>query len=126
MRILPSIAMLLAATGCAASRQAGHEQTVEKQRFAIVYSPGPNWVAGKPFSEQPLMEHGNYMHQLYLRGKLLMGGPFTDNSGGLVAFEAADQNEAQRILENDPALKAGIFTAKLHPWFSVDWAHYGP
>jgi uncharacterized protein YciI len=125
MRTLTSFAMLVALAACSASSRNDRQQATEKTRFAIVYAPGPNWIPGKPFSEQPLMDHANYMHQLYLQGKLVLGGPFTDNSGGLVVLDVADQNQAQQILESDPAVKAGIFIAKLHPWFTVDWAHYG-
>jgi uncharacterized protein YciI len=101
------------------------EKHVEKQRFVIVYSPGPHWLAGKAFWEQPLQAHGAYMHQLYTEGKLAMGGPFTDSQGGLAVLDVADQTEAQQIVADDPAVERGIFIAKPHPWFQVDWQHYG-
>ncbi|OZM56213.1 hypothetical protein CIB95_12360 [Lottiidibacillus patelloidae] len=35
---------------------------------------------------------------------------------GIVIFEAESDDEAQLIMENDPAIKKGIMTAKLYPY----------
>jgi uncharacterized protein len=35
---------------------------------------------------------------------------------GLVIFEATNDEEAQKIMENDPAVKKGIMTAQLHSY----------
>ena len=98
---------------------------MEKERFVIIYSPGPAWIAGKPIWEQPLQAHGDYVHQLYLQRKLVMAGPFTDSSGGMDVIDVADEAEAQAILAHDPAIQAQIFTARIHPWYCVDWQTYG-
>jgi len=101
------------------------ETRMEKQRFIVLYSPGPAWLAGKPIWEQPLQAHGDYIHQLYLRGDLVMAGPFTDSTGGMAIIDVADENEAKAIVAGDPAVKENIFTAELHPWYTVDWKNYG-
>ncbi len=98
---------------------------MEKQRFVILYSPGPAWLPGKPIWEQPLQAHGDYIHSLYLRGVLVMAGPFTDSSGGMDIIDVADEKEAKAIMAADPGITEGIFTAQVHPWFSVDWKNYG-
>lgn len=92
--------------------------------YLILYSPGPEWVAGKPFFEQKLMEHGSYMKQLYDAGTLLEGGPFTDHSGGLSIIRVEDEAAAKAVLAEDPALINGVFVAELRPWFRVDWPGY--
>ncbi len=93
--------------------------------FVVHYSPGPTWEADKPFYEQNLLAHGQYMKQLYDQGQLTHGGPFTDNSGGLSIFNVETLAEAQEILAKDPAIISNVFVATLHPWFSVDWDTYG-
>jgi hypothetical protein len=55
--ILSASAMLLAQTKPAAP----DAPPPELQTFAIIYQPGPNWIAGKSIFEQDLMEHGQYM-----------------------------------------------------------------
>ena len=71
------------------------------------------------------MDHGAYMHQLYLAGVLRFAGPFSDNSGGATVIETESLEEAQEILSKDPAIISKVFVGELHPWFMVDWEHYG-
>ncbi len=35
---------------------------------------------------------------------------------GVVIFSAESQSEAERIMNDDPAVKAGLMTAELHPF----------
>lgn len=62
------------------------------------------------------------MLSLYRDGALCWAGGFADNSGGAAAFTAPDAQMAQQIVENDPAVLAGIFTFVLRQWNLVDWA----
>src|SRR5262245_8826663 len=39
-----------------------------------------------------------------------------DKTFGIVVFEAPDSAAARAFMENDPAVKAGIMTAELHPY----------
>ena len=87
-----------------------------QRAFVILYNPGPAWIEGKPVAEQPLREHVDYMHGMYQTGALLMGGPFTDNTGGLVVLDVASEDEAQRIRSQDPAITEHVLTAELHLW----------
>lgn len=94
------------------------------QTFIVILRPGAAWLAGKPITEQPLQEHGQYVLQLHLAGKLRFAGPFADDSGGAAVFEAADEAEARRIVDNDPAVINQIFVYDLHPWRLLPWEQY--
>ena len=61
------------------------------------------------------------MSKLFQKGKLRDGGPFLDDKRGLFVFVAANEAEAKAILAADPAIRDGIFTARLHPWYPVEW-----
>jgi uncharacterized protein YciI len=87
--------------------------------FAIIYAPGPNWIQGRSIFDQDLMQHAQYMQKLLDQGKLELGGPFSDSTGGMAIIDATDPTAARNIMENDPAILNGIFTAKVHPWFIV-------
>jgi uncharacterized protein YciI len=89
--------------------------------FLVVYTAGPNFRVGRPLKEQDLKAHGPYMLGLYEQGTLIEAGGFRDDSGGAVLFRAADAAAAKSIVENDPAVRAGIFVYQLHPWHLVDW-----
>jgi uncharacterized protein YciI len=55
------------------------------------------------------------MDRLAARGVLVLGGPFTDLSGGLLVLRRVDASEARRIAEHDPAVRAGVLTYEHHP-----------
>jgi len=93
--------------------------------FLIIHKPGPAWMEGKGFHEQNLMEHGSYIHSLHEKGVLLEGGPFLDHSGGMALIAAENLVAAGKIVDQDPAVKSGIFSAEIRPWMRVDWENYG-
>jgi uncharacterized protein YciI len=86
--------------------------------FAVVLERGPNWLPGKTASQQPLAEHGRYLHRLMLNGKLVLAGPFLDDQGGFILLKAANLAEAQKIESQDPAIQNGILRPTVHP-FSI-------
>jgi uncharacterized protein YciI len=96
-----------------------------KQYFLIIHRPGPAWIEGKGFQNQNLAGHGAYIHSLYQQGIVIEGGPFLDNSGGMAIITADDMAHAEEIMNQDPAVKTGVFTAEFHPWMRVDWETYG-
>ncbi|UCE86981.1 MAG: VOC family protein [Deltaproteobacteria bacterium] len=96
------------------------------KRFLVVYEPGPNWIEGKSIFEQPgLREHASYHQGLWREGRLLRSGPFRDANGGATVLVAPSREEAQKLIDADPAIKDGILKpARLSGWFPVDWARY--
>ncbi len=64
--------------------------------------------------------HREYLHQLVESGKLLMGGPFADESGGLLIFEAESEVEVQALIDADPFTTGSVFaTIEIRPWTLV-------
>ena len=100
------------------------QQIKPKITFLVIYRPGPAWLAGKSVSEQPLKEHGTYMLALYKQGSMKFAGPLTDNAGGAVVLEVADESQAKAIVAEDPAVKSGIFICEMHPWELKPWGDY--
>lgn len=94
------------------------------QTFMVIYRPGDGWLAGKPQAEQPLQEHGKYILQLHVAGKLRFAGPFEDNSGGAAVFEAESETEARAIADNDPAVTSKVFAYDLRPFRLIAWEQY--
>jgi uncharacterized protein YciI len=52
----------------------------------------------------------------------VIAGPLGDEGdiAGIIIFRAKSAEEARDLAENDPAVKAGFFTAEMHPWWSED------
>jgi lysophospholipase L1-like esterase/uncharacterized protein YciI len=81
---------------------------------AVFLSLGPSWDKAKGVTQQAgIREHGQYMTSLSQAGKIVLGGPFMEGAStasGAVVVIAADGPEARRLMEQDPGVKAGLFT----------------
>jgi uncharacterized protein len=65
-------------------------------------------------------KHREYLAQLKEAGKLWASGPFTDDSGSLIIYEAESEEEAESLIQNDPFHEAGIFASySFKPWERV-------
>jgi uncharacterized protein YciI len=64
--------------------------------------------------------HRQYLAGLKDTGQLAASGPFTDDSGALIIYEANSAEEAETILRGDPFCKNGIFVKwQIRPWNPV-------
>jgi uncharacterized protein YciI len=118
-------AALLASVSLAFGQgQSAQPEAHQKTTYLVVYKPGPGWIVGKPLSEQPLKEHGQYMMSLYIKGTMKFAGPFLDDTGGALVFEAENNDDARAIVAADPAVRSGIFVTEMHPWRFVNWEQY--
>lgn len=75
-----------------------------------------NWTEKE---NEIVARHFKVLQSLQGDGKLILAGRTLDmdqNSFGIVILKANDNEEARTLMENDPAVKEGIMTAKLHPY----------
>jgi uncharacterized protein YciI len=64
--------------------------------------------------------HRQYLTRLRDQGRLAASGPFTDDSGALIIYEAASPEEAEQLLRGDPFHQNGVFQQyQLRPWNPV-------
>jgi uncharacterized protein YciI len=74
-------------------------------------------------------EHFKYLQKLVAEGVVFMAGR-TENIGertfGIVIFQAPTEPAAVALMQNDPAVKQGVMTAKLFPYRVALWSAKGP
>lgn len=88
--------------------------------FVLFHSPGTKWIDGVGFREQPgVMEHVQYMADFQATGSMVIGGPFLDDSGGMMVLRAENQDEAEAIANADPSVKNGLLKVQVKPWMVV-------
>lgn len=64
--------------------------------------------------------HREYLKKLLEAGKLHESGPFVDDTGALIIYDAADVAEVQELLANDPYAPNGIVeTVTINEWNRV-------
>ena len=64
--------------------------------------------------------HLQHLESLYKQGILLIAGPMGDDGDlrGIVVLKVKSLEDAQALVNNDPAVKAGRLRVELHPWMS--------
>jgi uncharacterized protein YciI len=84
-------------------------------KFATVFEYGNHdQIAGTRPS------HREYLGSLKEQGKLAASGPFEDDSGALIIYEADSREEAEALIAEDPFRKAGVFKSyTIKPWRQV-------
>jgi len=84
---------------------------------------GPRWAATtEQERSQILKQHLANVLSLLDSGKAIIAGPFNDNTdiAGIFILRAQYPPEAERWVDADPAVKAGLLVPEMHPWFSED------
>ena len=76
-----------------------------------------------------LREHFVHLDQLVSQGTVLMAGRTLNNDErtfGMVIFVASSVAEAERIVNEDPAVRGGVMRAELFPYRIALWSPKGP
>jgi uncharacterized protein len=91
--------------------------------FVAFQTPGPKWVKGVKYNEQPeFPKHVGYMTEMQEKGLTVMSGPFMEKAGGLhgvlqdggmTIFKAADIEEATRIASADPSVQSEFLNVEV-------------
>lgn len=90
-----------------------------KQYVMAFLKKGPNRNQDSATAAQLQKAHMDNINRLAVEGKLILAGPFLDNGDlrGIFLFDVSSVEEAQKLTETDPAVKAGRLVMELHPWY---------
>jgi uncharacterized protein YciI len=82
-------------------------------KFAAVFEYTPD--KAKIQEVRPL--HREYLSGVLKAGRLVVGGPFLDDSGAIIIYEAASAEDAETLVREDPFATHGVFVSwKIRPW----------
>lgn len=88
-----------------------------------ILKKGPKWDATKEADRNSILKQhlGNVISMLN-SGKAVIAGPFGDDTGpaGIFILRSTAADEARGWVDSDPAVKAGLLVAEMHPWWSQD------
>lgn len=85
--------------------------------FVLLFTQGENWKQGKRVWEQDLGKHKDFWREYEEKtDKLIGGGSFTDDTGGMIVLKGENINEAIRLSNLDPAVIGNILNVTVHPW----------
>ena len=94
-----------------------------ESHYIYLIRPRPGFVDSMTPGEEAVMaEHFAYLQDLMTQGRLVMAGPCLDGAFGIVILRVPSQRdsdgleEARGLMEADPAVRAGVMRAELHPF----------
>ena len=121
IRILFLLAMLASSIPAAEAQEAkAPEAKAELPLFIVHFTTGPAWVEGKPFGEQlHARDHSANLQRLRGRGSILIGARYGET--GMVILRAESEGQARAEIDQDPAVRSGIFKytlSELRPFYN--------
>jgi len=90
-----------------------------ESEFIYLIEPVREGMVEKPTEEEAaaVSEHAEYLMRLTEQGVVVLAGRTTEPPYvGIIIFRAADRTAAEAIMNDDPAVKAGVFTPRLQPF----------
>jgi uncharacterized protein len=101
------------------SQKLGADEYGMKQYVMAFLLKGANRSQDSVQREEIQRAHLKNIMKLAEEGKLIIAGPFLDDTNirGIFIFNVEDIEEARRLTESDPAVKAGVLKMELHPWY---------
>ena len=80
---------------------------------------GPNRDQDKEAAAELQRAHMANIQRLAKEGVLILAGPFLDGGElrGIYVFDVDTVEEARKLTETDPAIRAGRLVMELHPWY---------
>ena len=86
--------------------------------FIIFYTPSRGTFLEDATPEELTIvdRHFEYLQAELGRGRLIVAGRRLERPMGIAVFEAEDETAAQWFMENDPAVKSGVFQAEVGPY----------
>ena|SRR5258708_1382054 len=82
-----------------------------KYAAIIAYTPDTSNIA----KARPA--HREYLTGLQQQGKLVISGPFTDDRGALLVYEAETPAQVEKLIAEDPFTTQGVFMSwEIRPW----------
>ena len=103
-----------------AKRLGADERGMRSYMLAILRT-GPAQIADKDERAKLFQGHFAMINRLAGEGKLSVAGPLDDPKGeyrGIYVFNVPTVEEAQKLTETDPSIKAGIFRVEFIKWYA--------
>lgn len=85
---------------------------MRRQRVVVRVKAGPTWQSGPPDAQPGWDEHAVFIDALVEAGTMVMGGPFSDNTGSLMLFEGITADETRALMASDPFVENGVFVVE--------------
>jgi uncharacterized protein YciI len=118
----PTAAKSTSAYDAELAKRLGADKMGMRKYVLALLKTGPNdaSITDKEKRAELFKGHFGMINRLAAEGKLSLAGPFNDERKeyrGLYIFNVETIEEAQKLTETDPSIKAGIFKVEFIKWY---------
>lgn len=101
--------------------QQGDTTYVMQKYFIVFLKSGPKRSQNEEEAMEIQKKHLDHLQKMAKMGKTSITGPFGDDGEirGIVVYNTATMEEARKLAEQDPAVKAGRLVVEVHPWWAA-------
>jgi len=104
----------------ALAKKLGADDYGMKQYVLVILTTGPNQTTDKALINESFRGHMDNINRLAKEGKLIVAGPLGNNNynyRGIFILNVASVQEAEKILQTDPAVKEKLLDSVLIEWY---------
>src|SRR5258706_6511661 len=125
MRLIVNIALLAVCAFAQDTPKPAPEKPFQMDHYVMVFLYRVADAPKIPEAESGKIQEGHMANIRHMGqiGKLLVAGPFEDSTPlrGIFLFKpGVSIDEGKKLLEDDPAAKAGRLRFEIHPWFAAE------
>jgi uncharacterized protein len=99
-----------------------NEDTKGMEQYTLVLmQQGEKWNPDAPRFSDVMKQHPDFVKEMMERGNLAIAGPFPlSEPGDLrgVAIFRVGTEQAAKLVQEDPTVKAGLLKPEIHPWIT--------
>jgi uncharacterized protein YciI len=101
------------------AKKLGADEYGMKEYVIAFLKKGPNRSQDSAQRAEIQKAHLKNIMRLAAEERLIVAGPFLDDTEirGIFIFNVRNIEEAEKLAESDPAVKAGVLSLELHPWY---------
>ena len=102
------------------AKQLGADDYGMKSYVFVILKTGSNATTDKAFIDSCFSGHMANIFRLVNEGKLIVAGPFEKNDSayrGIFILNVKNIEEAQEIVQTDPAINSNLLDADLYNWY---------
>ena len=93
------------------------------EQYSMVFmNRTDQWNPGGAHFEETVQQHGAFVKKMIDEGNLVMAGRFPFNDSGElrgVEIFRVGPEQAAKLTQDDPAVKAGVLKPEIHPWITA-------
>jgi len=91
-----------------------------KTYYMVFLKKGPNRNQDEATAKKLQEQHMAHLTKMADEGKMDLAGPFMDDGDirGICVYNVATKEEAEKLANEDPMVKAGRLKVEIHPWYA--------